>query len=805
MGCEGSPTSARTHQVTKEVTLNSDPRMKVSRRLVLLTGAVVILAILSLALGGWGFARLSGHVHALNQLVVVESNLVAMERAIADLELSGFLAAGGDLAESDAMTAAAMSRLEAFQQRDASNSVPGTRQTLEHVQTLVKKAAAANADVRSAIRNAQFPRGPQPLGVQHGLERLVATRRATDLSIQRLVDSIMEQSVEARSEQKWAQHLGGTAFISGGLLLSLGLALGVVLHRKVWTQHVELTDLNEDVQNKKEFLQSVLDSLDANICILKEDGVIVDVNRSWNEHRRQSSGRMANAGVDSNYFEVCSRVQGEDRKQAAQSVRAIKEIIEGGGEPYISEYASAAAEEELWFQIRATPLSTARFKGAVVAHLDVTERVKATQRLQEKTVEAEKLALVAKSTDNAVMILDAQYRVDWVNRAFVALTGEAEETVRGTDGRDFLRAHVADPKQIVALDEAFAYNGSADAELLLDKDGQVRVAETQLRSIRCDADPRGAKFIVVARDVTRRREAENERERMHQDLVDSYQQAGKAATSLGVLHNVGNGLNSINVSATLLGEQLRGSSTRSLPRAAEVLKEHEQDLAAFLTSHPQGKNFSKYMQQLAKSTESERAMCLAELEHLYKHLETVKRMVHVHHAYAKDSAKPAAVDVRDVLDDALATLSGSFERSNVDICQEYEAVPTLILQKEKLMHCLGNLLLNALHAIRAEAPKAPKLFMRVSRNHDAVVIALEDNGCGIASDQLAAIFDHGYSTREGGKGLGLPAARKAVEELGGTLTAVSSGPGAGACFTIELPCIAEGDDKCQKSLQLDAS
>jgi signal transduction histidine kinase len=65
---------------------------------------------------------------------------------------------------------------------------------------------------------------------------------------------------------------------------------------------------------------------------------------------------------------------------------------------------------------------------------------------------------------------------------------------------------------------------------------------------------------------------------------------------------------------------------------------------------------------------------------------------------------------------------------------------------------------------------------------------VSDTGCGIPPERLHAIFDDFVTTKRRGLGLGLPVARKIIEQLGGTI-AVSSEPGRGTTFLVELPVL----------------
>jgi two-component system, LuxR family, sensor kinase FixL len=66
-------------------------------------------------------------------------------------------------------------------------------------------------------------------------------------------------------------------------------------------------------------------------------------------------------------------------------------------------------------------------------------------------------------------------------------------------------------------------------------------------------------------------------------------------------------------------------------------------------------------------------------------------------------------------------------------------------------------------------------------------ITVADNGVGVAPESFSRLFTQGFTTKKEGHGFGLHSSALAAEEMGGTLTCVSEGPGRGAAFTLELP------------------
>ncbi len=80
-----------------------------------------------------------------------------------------------------------------------------------------------------------------------------------------------------------------------------------------------------------------------------------------------------------------------------------------------------------------------------------------------------------------------------------------------------------------------------------------------------------------------------------------------------------------------------------------------------------------------------------------------------------------------------------------------------------------------------------KMTVRVCNGDGGVKISVIDNGVGIPPENLERIFNHGFTTRQGGHGFGLHSGALAAEEMGGSLSVQSDGPGQGAAFTLELP------------------
>src|SRR5207248_7392348 len=157
--------------------------------------------------------------------------------------------------------------------------------------------------------------------------------------------------------------------------------------------------------------------------------------------------------------------------------------------------------------------------------------------------------------------------------------------------------------------------------------------------------------ITTLVDISERKEAEAKLAETHKQLLDTSRQAGMAEVATGVLHNVGNVLNSVNVSTTLVSENLKRSKTGNLARVAAMFREHAAELGAFLSADPNGKQLPAYLGQLAEHLSGEQSALLKELDLLKKNIEHIKEIVAMQQSYAKVPGVTEAVKVTDLVED----------------------------------------------------------------------------------------------------------------------------------------------------------
>jgi signal transduction histidine kinase len=261
-----------------------------------------------------------------------------------------------------------------------------------------------------------------------------------------------------------------------------------------------------------------------------------------------------------------------------------------------------------------------------------------------------------------------------------------------------------------------------------------------------------------------------------------------AEVATGVLHNVGNVLNSVNISSSMVAQKIKNSKSANLVKVVELLNQHKDNLAQFLTENEKGRQLPNYLEGLAKHLEAERSAIVNELDSLVSNIDHIKEIVTMQQANAKLAGVVEEVPVAALVEDALKINVAAFQRHDVALVRQFDEVPSIMVDRHKVLQILVNLLNNAKYACDESGRSDKQVTVRIEKAaHNRIQIGVIDNGTGIVPENLTRIFAHGFTTRKNGHGFGLHSGALAAMELGGKLTAQSAGQGKGASFILELP------------------
>ena len=409
--------------------------------------------------------------------------------------------------------------------------------------------------------------------------------------------------------------------------------------------------------------------------------------------------------------------------------------------------------------------------------LELTERGRAEEQMREQA------ALLDKATD-AILLAGLDDRILYLNLSAENFYGWTRAELAGLPGGAPI---YKDLRQYQAAKEIVIERGEWRGDLAqVTRDGRSLIVESRWTLLRDSAGlPKSVLFINT--DIAARKQSEDALAEMNIRLRDVSRQAGMAEVATSVLHNVGNVLNSVNVTSNCLAESLGRSKASNLAKVVAMLHEHEGDLAAFFTSDAKGKQLPGYLGKLATHLIVEQEAALTELAQLQKNVEHIKQIVGMQQDLAKVTGTRESLAAAELLEEALKIESNVLGRRDLVIHREFDDVARVTVEKHKVLQILVNLLGNAGQACRQTGTGVNQLTLRLTQREDRVIIDVIDNGVGIPAENLTRIFGHGFTTKATGHGFGLHSAALAAKEMGGSLSVRSDGPGLGATFTLELP------------------
>jgi len=295
----------------------------------------------------------------------------------------------------------------------------------------------------------------------------------------------------------------------------------------------------------------------------------------------------------------------------------------------------------------------------------------------------------------------------------------------------------------------------------------------------------------ISRDITARKEMENVLSKTQAELNATTRLAEIAEISSGALHNIGNALNSVLVSASMVTDHMGKSRIGNLAKAVQMIKDHEPNLGSFLTEDPKGRQLPGYLMQLSQVLAAERDAMAKEFEQLRKSVEHIKEIVVMQQNYSRVSQFEDEVVLAELVEESLRISEGSLNRHSIQVEKVFSPVPKVKVVRHKVLQVLVNLIRNAKFAMDESGVADKRLVIGV-RTVDGgrVEVWVQDNGIGIPPEVMARLFSFGFTTRKDGHGFGLHSSLKAAKEMGGELRAESAGPGRGASFILSLPCVA---------------
>lgn len=283
---------------------------------------------------------------------------------------------------------------------------------------------------------------------------------------------------------------------------------------------------------------------------------------------------------------------------------------------------------------------------------------------------------------------------------------------------------------------------------------------------------------IVLRDIT----AQHQNEKLR---LKNAHFTGMTEVATGIIHNIGNIINGVNIGFEIIRQSMRTSQLSGLQKASEMLQSNQERLVDFITHDPKGRQLIDFVIQVTDALTAEATFRDQELTSVLEKLNIIKEVIRSQQDYAKGAGLVEKIDIQKVIEESVQIQKASFKRHGIDIRIQLQDAGFVFLQRNKLVHILINLMTNAKEALQDIHDREKLITLEVGKTKENFpYIRVSDNGPGIDSKNIDKIFAHGFTTKPSGHGFGLHFCANAMTEMGGQLFAESKGIGMGAAFTL---------------------
>ncbi|MEO6590605.1 MAG: CHASE3 domain-containing protein, partial [Pyrinomonadaceae bacterium] len=509
----------------------------------------------------------------------------------------------------------------------------------------------------------------------------------------------------------------------------------------------------EDIIRASEmFTRSILDSLPAHIAVINKDGLIVSVNRAWEHFASQNclEEKLELTGVGQNYLNICEKAQSFNG-QTETILENLCTVLESKSEGFSVEYPCHSPTEERWFILQVSALKGGG-GGAVISHIDITDRKLAETYLKNSE---EFSRSIFENSPDCVNILELSGTLHSINDNGLRIMEIAD--LNNYVGKQWIDFWQGDENELAYQAVETARNGeTANFEgFCLTAKETPKWWDVSVAPI-FDSTGKPTRLISTSRDVTERRNSEQERER----LLKNEQNARKDAEIANRLRD--------EFLATV-SHELR-APLNSILGWARLMQKGKLD----------EKTTEKAVATIVRSSESQ--------NRLIEDLLDVSRIISGKMRLEVMTVKPI-----NFVESALETVRPAAEAKNITLEVVGDPVVSHISgDPNRLQQVMWNLLSNAIKF----TSNGGRVTVEINRDSGKIDIKVKDTGVGIRDEFLPHVFDRfrqadASSIRKfGGLGLGLAIVRHITEMHGGTVDVESEGENKGATFTVSLPVVA---------------
>ncbi len=422
---------------------------------------------------------------------------------------------------------------------------------------------------------------------------------------------------------------------------------------------------------------------------------------------------------------------------------------------------------------------------------------KAYENLQSSEKRIRALFNTATSAGIGIVVVqntdDQDGIIQFINPGIAQIMGYEESEIIGRNFLQFFHPH--SHEEIIkyySIQEQQKETPQQSVFKAIKKDHNIIYLEISAKNMEFNGKPAVVAYIS---DISERKIAEEELADLNKKLIDSAHKSGMADIATGVLHNVGNILNSVSVSTQIMNGMINDSKISDFKRANDMLRDNLDNLEQFIVGNPKGKMLMNYYLKIEDGIEKEMADFRHHFTRLNEKVKAITEVIAALQNYAGTASLLDTVSINDIIEDALTMHARTNAFQNTRVIKKMLEIPDLTVQKTKLVHILINLFQNAKDAM-LETPIEKKV-LTILTEHDVnnAFIKIYDTGHGVAEQDLQKIFAHGFPTKTKSYGFGLHNCANYMTEMGGSMWVESDGKGKGATFILKFPLPKDSRNK----------
>jgi signal transduction histidine kinase len=317
--------------------------------------------------------------------------------------------------------------------------------------------------------------------------------------------------------------------------------------------------------------------------------------------------------------------------------------------------------------------------------------------------------------------------------------------------------------------------------------------ELDRRAIRSGADDFLPKNELTPSSLNRAIAHSLERKKTTRELIESEANFRELAQqSSAILHNVGNILNSMLVTANRMKETVQSSKSDSLGKVAQFAHENKDNFIEFIRDDPRGKLLPSYLVELHRVIQEEQTFLHKEIDCNLANIRLMEEVISNQQLSAKERFSAGVHDLAKIIEDAVLVNLDGITNRQINVLRYFNAYPSVLGSRSRLTHVFINLFKNSLEAMTG-CPRR-ELLISIEIEELKIFVRVQDTGKGIPSRHQEHLFQHGMTTKDGGHGFGLHSCMETITELGGSLELEHTEEGKGTTFLITLPLAGQDAD-----------